>query len=155
MKNAAEDRLAGEEGPAKVVPIHGAIALAVVLGRGDDGRWRVRVHGQERVVSADPSVDPALLDEAAACGARVLIEGGVEPCVVGAVMTSRPVSYARDGSLSVSAPTVKLEAERDVTLKTPWSFLQLNQSDAELYGNRVVLKAREVARVLARLISMN
>lgn len=154
MRSAAE-REGVEEVSAKVLPLHGAVALGVLVGRAEGARWRARIHGQERLVRADDAVDPALLEEAVASGARVLIEGGVDPCIVGAVMTSRPVVHGRDGSVHVRAPELTVEAERVVTLKTPWSFLRLNQSDAELYGQRVVVKAREVARLLARLISMN
>ena len=144
-----------DEARATVHPLPHALALGVVLGPSDDGRWRVRVHGQERVVAADDAVDPTLLAEAAETGARVLVEGGAEPRVVGAVMTARAVSYARDGAVRVKAPAVEIDAAREVTLKTPWSFLRLHQSDAELFGQRVVVRAREVARVLARMIAMN
>lgn len=155
MKTTAVRNDTPDEPRARVSVLHGGVALGVVLGRGAGGRWRVRVHGVEREVEADPAVDGSLLDEAAATGARVLLEGGAEPVVVGAVLTARPVQYAPDGTVHVRAPAVTVEAQTEVTLKTPWSFLRLNQSDAEVYGHRVVLRAREVARFLARMISMN
>jgi hypothetical protein len=52
----------------------------------------VRVGAGERVLAVDPGVDPTLLDEACATGARVLIDGSGEGTVVGVVLTARPVS---------------------------------------------------------------
>lgn len=156
MKTSTAEKHASEETPqGRVVYLHAGVALGVVLGRAEGGRWRVRLHGAERELPADPCVDPALLDDAVASGARVLIDGGAEPAIVGAVVTSRPVAYGRDGALDVRAPRVTVDAASEVTLKTPWSFVRLNQSDAEVFGQRVVLRAREVARFLARMISMN
>lgn len=156
MKTSIAEKVVSEETPqGRVVYLQRGVALGVLLGRAEGGAWRVRVHGAERELPADPSVDPALLAECVETGARVLIDGDAAPAIVGAVVTARPVSYGRDGAVAVRAPRVTVEAAEAVTLKTPWSFLRLNQSDAEVYGQRVVLRAREVARFLARLISMN
>jgi hypothetical protein len=65
------------------------------------------------------------------------------------------VAYGRDGALEVAAPRVTVDAGESVVLKTPWAFMQLRQGEAELYGNKVLLRAREVARVLARMIALN
>lgn len=131
-----------------------AVALGVLVAR-EGVLWRVRVGAAERALAVDPGVDPTLLDEACATGARVLIDGTGEGTVVGVVMTARPVTYGRDGAVSVEASRVTVEARESVLLKTPWSFVQLRQGEAELYGNKVLLRAREVAKVLARMIALN
>ena len=137
--------------PAARLPL---VSLGVLVAREGD-RWRVRVAGSEWSLAADAGVDPALLDEACAAGARVLVDGAGDGAVVGVVMTARPVVYDRDGAVAVAASRVTLEARESVVLKTPWSFLQLRQGEAELYGHRVLLRAREVAKVLARMIALN
>ena len=57
--------------------------------------------------------------------------------------------------MSVEASRVTVEARESVLLKTPWSFVQLRQGEAEPYGNKALLRAREVARVLAAMIALN
>jgi hypothetical protein len=146
---AAEEAVASTAAPR--LP---AVGLGTLVAREGD-RWRVRVAGAEHPLAVDAAVDPALLDEALASGARVLVDGAGDGAVVGVVLTARPVAYGRDGALEVAAPRVTVDAGESVVLKTPWAFMQLRQGEAELYGNKVLLRAREVARVLARMIALN
>lgn len=139
--------------PAPEAPLP-AVALGLLRAR-EGARWRVRVGAVERWLAADASVDPALLDDALASGARVLIDGAGDGAIVGVVMTARPVVVDRDGAVELKAARVTVDASESVLLKTPWSFAQLRQGEVELYGNRVLLRAREVAKVLARMIALN
>ncbi len=135
--------------------VQGAVALGALVAPVGDGRWRVRVGGVEREAAVDASVDPALLDDAAAQGARALLDAGEGLVIVGVVLTARPVSHARDGSVTVRAPRVVVEAASEALVKTPWSFLRLNQSEVEIAGVKVLTRAREVAKILARVIALN
>lgn len=143
------------EASARAGVAHATVALGVLVAPSQDGRWRVRVGGTEREAAVDASVDPALLDDAAAQGARVLLDAGEDLVIVGVVLTARPVSHARDGSVTVRAPRVVVEAASEALVKTPWSFLRLNQSEVEIAGVKVLTRAREVAKILARVISLN
>jgi hypothetical protein len=57
--------------------------------------------------------------------------------------------------VTVRAPRVVVEAASEALVKTPWSFLRLNQSEVEIAGVKVLTRAREVAKILARVISLN
>src|SRR5206468_9521606 len=69
------------------------IALAVVVAEESDGHVRVRIGAVDEVAAVDPSADPALLREAAASGARVVVElSATTPGVLGTVVTARSLN---------------------------------------------------------------
>lgn len=140
---------------AKAQPLPtGAVLLATVLAE-EPGGWRVRIGAQERVVPLDASVDPALVREALADGTRVLLEAGDSPVVVGVVQTSRVLRVDRRGGVDASVERFQVQARQGVTLKTAAAFMQVKGAEVELYGTRVLTRAREVAKILARMINLN
>jgi hypothetical protein len=42
-----------------------------------------------------------------------------------------------------------------VLARTGGAFVQVKDDEAEVYGTRVITRAREVAKILARMISLN
>jgi len=101
-------------------------------------------------------VDPALVEDARAQGARVLIDAaGSEALIVGVVLTARPVVIDREGDIRATARRIVLSASREVLAKTAAAFVQVKDDEVEVYGTRVITRAREVAKVLARMISLN
>jgi hypothetical protein len=67
-----------------------------VVAREGDG-WRVRAGGAEALATVDASVDVALVEAAQASGARVVLELGEAPVIVGALQTARALTVGRDG----------------------------------------------------------
>ena len=131
------------------------VALGTVLGREGD-RWRVLTPSGEPLLPLDPSVDPLLIEEARASGARVLVE--VRPrgaTVVGVVQTSRALQIDRRGVVDAQVERLSIQARGEAVLKTFSAYLQLKAGDAELRGVRTLIRAREMAKVLARIISLN
>jgi hypothetical protein len=100
-------------------------------------------------------VDPALLDEASATGARVLLETEPVPLIVGVVQVARTPSINREGDFIAKARRVVLEGQREVQLKTTRAFVRLHHEDVELFGRNVLTRAREAAKILARMIDLN
>jgi len=135
-------------------PVQG-VALGTVLGREGD-RWRVTSPAGEALLPLDPSVDPLLVDEACACGARVLVEVGPRGAtLVGVVQTSRALRIDRRGVVNAVVERLSIQARTEAVLKTFSAYLQLKAGDAELRGVRTLVRAREMAKVLARIISLN
>jgi hypothetical protein len=134
----------------------GGIALARVLGRAPGG-WRVQAGGSERLATLDPAVDPALVDEALATGARVVLDTSALPAavIVGTLTTARPVSLDRHGDLTVRARRVLLDATERALVRIPGAFVELKKGEVEVYANRVLTRARELAKTLAAMISLN
>lgn len=132
----------------------GTVLLATVLAEEPQG-WRVRIGTREQVLPLEPSVDPALVREAMEEGARVLVEGSEPPVVVGVVQTSRALRVDRQGAVKAEVERFFIHARLGATLKTSAAFLRVKGSEAELYGHRVITRAREVAKILARMISLN
>jgi hypothetical protein len=132
------------------------ITLAKVMGRVPGG-WRVRVGGIERLAMLDGAVDPALVDEAQASGARVVLDTSEPPAVliVGLLTTARPVSLDRNGDLAVRARRILLDATERALVRLPGAFVEVKQGEIELYANRVVTRAREMAKTLAAMIKLN
>lgn len=131
------------------------VGLGTVLAAEGSG-WRVRTAAGERVVSLDLSVDPLLVEEARLSGARVLLELGPTGAVlVGVVQTSRALRIDRDGVVEAEVERFSLHARSEAVLKTVSAFLQLKAGEVELRGIRTLVRAREMAKVLARIISLN
>jgi hypothetical protein len=132
----------------------GAIRLGRVLGREGD-RFRVRMGGAERLAERDASVDPALVESAIASGARVVLEDGPVPVIVGGLATGRAVEVSRAGEVDLSVKRFRVTAEEEVTLQTPSAFLRAQGDEVEIFGRRLLSRAREAARILARVIQLN
>jgi len=131
----------------------GAIQLARVLAREGD-LFRVRCAAREELVGCDPSVDPALVEAAIATGARVVVEDGPEALIVGALATTRTVEVGRDDSVRLSVERFEVSA-KEAVVKTPSAFVSLKDDEVEIFGRRIVSRARELARILARAIQLN
>jgi hypothetical protein len=131
-----------------------AVVLARVVAR-EGERFRLRLAGEERLAACDPSVDPALVAEAIASGARVVVEDGPEPLVVGALATARAVEVSREGEVRADVRRFVVTAEEEATLRTASAFLQVKGDEVELYARRLLSRARELARILARAIQLN
>jgi hypothetical protein len=131
------------------------VALLATLVAEEAGGWRVRIGAQEQVVALDPSVDPALVREAREGGARALVEARPSPVLVGVVQTSRAVGVDRRGNVDAEVARFQVRAHQGATLKTGAAFLQVKGAEVELYGERILTRAREVAKILARMINLN
>jgi hypothetical protein len=132
----------------------GAVVLATVLAE-EAGGWRVRIGAQEQVMVLDPSVDPALVREALEEGARALVEANPVPTLVGVVQTSRALRVDRQGGVDAEVERFQVHASQGAMLKTAAAFLQVKGAEVELYGERILSRAREVAKILARMINLN
>jgi hypothetical protein len=146
-----------EESPpieARVVYTHAPVQLAVLLG-GDGTCWRVRMGSTERELEAAPDVDPALLLEVAAREGRVLVDAGPPALIAGVLQTSRSLSIDRDGHVAAEVKSLRIKAIDEVVLRTEAAFVRVRDSDVELVGRKVVMRARTIARILGRMIALN
>jgi hypothetical protein len=121
----------------------------------EDRAWRVRVGREEWIVPPDASVDPALLEEACANQSRVLIDASSAPLIVGVVLTSRTLRIDAQGALEAQVERFSIHARKEAVIKTFSSFIQLKGGEVELYGTRILSRAREAAKILARVIHLN
>jgi hypothetical protein len=159
MSNAATNRkLVAVADPASPEPSRGASAggihLARVLAREGDA-FLVSAGGERRRAACDPCVDPALVEAAIASGARIVLEDGPEPLIVGALQTARAVEVSQGGEVSLTVKRFLVTAEEEATLRTGSAFLQVKGDEVELFARRILSRARELARVLARAIQLN
>jgi hypothetical protein len=138
-------------------PAPASLGLAVVVGAAPDGRWRVRAGGADVVADADPAIDPALLREAIATGARVVLEvaPGVPPVIAGVLATARALTIDRSGAVEAEVRRLALTATEEALLRGPGAFVRLKIDEVELYGKRVVSRARELCRLLGRMVKIN
>jgi hypothetical protein len=131
----------------------GSIGLARVLAREGD-LFRVLRGQREELAALDPAVDPALVEDAMASGARVIVEDGPVVAIVGALQTSRSVAVGRDGAVRLSVERFEVTAH-EALLKTHSAFVSIKADEVEIFGTRILSRARELARVLARAIQLN
>lgn len=145
-----------EERP-KVVYAVAPLSLGRLLGAGEAGSWRVVVHGAERTAAAAEDVDPKLLAEVAERGGRVLLEavGQEAPRIAGVVQVRRALEIDERGDVVAKIRSLELRATKDLLLSTGRAMLWVKAEDVELYGREVVTKAREVAKILGRMIALN
>lgn len=138
----------------RLVYTQAPVLLGRLIERGESG-WVVDLGALRREVGVDTSVDPALLDEALETGARVLIDAGGAPTIVGVVATRRALSLDREGRVSAEVKALEIDAEEQVLLKVPGAFVRAKAREVELYGERVITRARNLAKILAAMIKLN
>lgn len=131
------------------------LGLAELLEGLPGARWHVRVGTLTLEAEVDPSVDPAFLEECRRDGRRVLITGGACPSIVGALQARRALEIDREGRVNAEVESFHVKAASEVTLQTAAAFIQLKAEEIELFGERVLTRARGVAKTLARMISLN
>lgn len=151
---AAPVRVGAETSASGGAMMAPAMALAVVVAREGDG-WRVRAGGAEALATVDPSVDVALVAAAQVSGARVVLELGEAAVIVGALQTARAVTVDRDGDVTIAARAFTVTAEERAVLRSPGAFVMVAPGEVEVFANRVLTRAREVAKTLAAMIKFN
>lgn len=143
------------ETTASVAALSGpSLVLASVVSR-EGERWRVRAGGAEALAALEPTVDPALIEAARASGARVVLELGEAPVIVGTLQTARALTVGRDGDVDVEARAFTVTATEKVVMRAPGAFVMVSSGEVEVFANRVLTRAREVARTLAAMIKFN
>ncbi len=142
-----------ERPPARAAEQHPSLTLGVVVAV-EAGRALVRSGTLERRCAVDPSVDPALLAEAARTGARVVGALAEPPVVVGALSTHRTLAIDAAGGVDVALERFRVTAP-DLQLRSTGAFVRVAGEQVELYGTRVVGRARELVKLLGRMVKLN
>jgi hypothetical protein len=137
-------------------PAPAGVALATLAGSAGQG-FRVRLGDRDVAAAVDPAVDPQLLTGLLGRNARVLVDLSAEgrPVIVGALVTRRVVEIDAQGDVDVSVRRFAVSAQEKVLLRLPAAFVQLTQDEIELYGRRVLSRARDLFKVLATMIKLN
>jgi len=143
-----------EASASGIGPMPPTLGLAKLIAR-EGAQWRVEVAGVKRMAGVDGGVDPALLDEAQRLGVRVVLELGSDPLIVGCLHTRRAVTIDADDVVRLRAAAVTVEGRDEVTLKSAGAFVRLKGAEVETYGSRVVHTARELFKVLGRMVKIN
>lgn len=163
MKRANPMTTAKKNGPARTrraratsstAPARPTLCLGRVIERAGEA-WRVEVDGRICDATADASVDARLLEECMRDGARVLVEAGERAVIAGALVTRRAVTIASDNTVTVKARAVTIEGRDEVTLKSAGAFIRMRDAEVETYGARVLHTARELFKVLGRMVKIN
>ncbi|MFN0062277.1 MAG: hypothetical protein ACKVPX_07150, partial [Myxococcaceae bacterium] len=101
-------------------------------------------------------LDPALLEDALARHARVVVDASVAPPVIaGLLMTQRTIVVDAAGGVDAELQHFRVTAREDAMLRTDRAFVRLTSAGVEMLGNRIVVRAREVAKILGRLVKLN
>lgn len=129
------------------------IALGTVTGR-QGSQYEVRAGATTSTLDLDPSVDPALVEEAMEQGRRVVIDPASNT-ICGLLQTSRTLTVDPNGDVRSSMRRLELDASERVLLRTPTSFLLLDDERAEIFAREALVRARGAVRALARLIKLN
>jgi hypothetical protein len=140
--------------PPRVVYTQAPVQLGKLAGLSKEVAL-VDVGGRVIEAAIDDAVDLHLLAEVVVKRGRVLVEAGTPPCVVGVVQTQRAITVGTDGVVDAEVRQFKVRAKEEVVLQTASAFARIKGGDVELYGERVVTRAREIAKILARMISLN
>lgn len=139
---------------ARVVYTHAPVVFGVLLD-GDGKTWRVGIGSNERVLEAADDVDPALLREVAERHGRVLVDAGPPALIAGVLQTSRTISIDRNGDVDTKVNRFQLHARDEAVLRTNDAYVRVRDSDVQLAGRKLVLRAREIAKILGRMIALN
>jgi hypothetical protein len=132
----------------------GGVALGRLVAREGEG-WRVAVGRGTVLAARDPSVDDALLADCAARGARVVLDLDGPAAIVGALATARPLTVDAQGDVRAKVRVFEVAAEEEATLRTDRAFVQVRGADVETFGRNVITRARELAKLLGRMVKIN
>lgn len=130
----------------------------VLLGRldaADGAAWLVEVGASIRRAEVDSSVDPVLLKDVARRGARVLLEAGSPLRIVGVLQTQRALTVDRSGDVKADVRSLEVNASESILLRTTGAFVRAKAREVEVYGDRVLTRARDLARTLSAMIKLN
>jgi len=130
----------------------------VTLGRlvePTDVGWRVAIGGAERELAVDECVDPALLEEAFVSGARVVIDNSEAPAIVGVIATQRALVVDRDGDVRAKVRNFVVDSREELLLKTRGAFIRARAAEVEVYGTRLIHRARDLAKIMGAMIKLN
>jgi hypothetical protein len=139
---------------AKLVYTHAPILLAKLVEKTDTG-WKVDLGTVVREIAVDASVDPSLLHEAYEHGARAIVDASGTPAIVGVVATRRALSIDREGRVDAKVKALEVTAEEQILFKVPGAFVRAKAREVEVFGERVITRARNVAKILAAMIKLN
>lgn len=133
------------------------VLLARVIAFNADGSLLIDVTARgQRQAQLDPSVDRSLIAQCIETGARVVLESGDPPTIVGVLATQRTLTIDPHGDVIAKLRNLRVEVEQGLLLRAPKAFLQLDREGAvELFGERLIHRARKVAKILAAHISLN
>ena len=81
--------------------------------------------------------------------------GGGELQIAGVVQTQRSLTVDANGEVNADVRAFRIRVERELLLSSAQAFVRVKRRDIELYGGEVLTRARDVARILGRLISLN
>lgn len=140
---------------ARVVYAALPFLLARVQRREGDRCRVTTADGRAFEAGIDTAVDPALVDEAATTGARVIVEMGESPTIAGVLLVSRPLSIGRDRRVDAEVESFTVSARESATLKTSSAFVQVKAREVELYGEKVLARARNLVKLAAAMIRLN
>lgn len=153
MPMPAKERKLRAVPAAKTAPGAGILLCRVVSREGD--RFRVRQGEREWLARCDGSVDPALIDHALVSHARVVVEDDGEPVIVGTLATRRSVEIGRDLCVRVDVDRFEVAVAGEAILKSPSAFVSVKGDEVEIFARRILSRARDLARILARAIQLN
>lgn len=152
----AERAVQGAE-RTRVVYTQPPLQLARLIAE-EEGGFRVELGGGQHVLPAASDVDPALLREVVARQGRVLVETHASDgsaLIAGVVQVRRTLEIDEHGDVVASLRSLRLKARQEIQLTTERALVWIKGEDVELYGKEVLTRAREVAKILGRLISLN
>jgi hypothetical protein len=139
---------------ARVVYTHAPVLFGVLL-EGDGKTWRVKIGASERELEAAGDVDPELLREVAERRGRVLVDAGRPALIAGVLQTSRTIAIDRNGDVDAKVNRFQIHARDEAVLRTNDAYARVRDSDVQLAGRKLVLRAREIAKILGRMIALN
>jgi hypothetical protein len=129
----------------------------VHLGAGGDATMVRALDGRQLAAVIADEVDPGLVEECRRKGRMMLAcDTRRGPTLVGALQTARSIEHEPDGSLVISAKSVRIASEEGITLEAGASASMALESTgkARLTGDRMVIDMSANVRVLSALVQL-
>ena len=140
--------------PARVVYTQPPVQLGRVVST-DKLEYLVTIGGHDTPCVLDETVDPALVEEARLSGARVLLENGATPTIVGVIATQRSLAIDREGNVDADLTSFSVRAKEEILMRTREAFLRVRGREVETFAGEILTRARDTVRMLGALIRMN
>jgi len=146
--------------PAKLtaqsdVPI-GGLALGWLQGEGDD--YEVRIGGAVEKAILDASLHPTVALTARDRREAVIVTRAPhgELTVMGALRTSPTPGVDEMDEISLKAKRIRIEATEDAEIRAGIAVIALRAvGEIETYADRIVSRAEELQKLVARMLRLN
>jgi hypothetical protein len=141
--------------PVQLAP--GTLGVAKIL-RVEAGVAEIDFAGSPREAFIEATVHPSVIETAMDRGENVLVTSGADGVfrIIGAVRTQPTPGVDAMDEIKLKANRIELEADQEVQVRSGVAIIAVRAvGEVETYAERIVSRAEELQKIVARMLRLN